>query len=126
MLRDGYVEQVGSPMELYNNPANQFVAGFLGSPPMNFIPGAILGKDEALTVGIRPEDISVASKGGLEATIEHVEQLGGDTNIVTRIKGQRVTARLFGQHILEKGQTVHLTLDDRNLFHFDKAGICKN
>ena len=59
-------------MELYNNPANQFVAAFLGSPPMNFIPGAILGRDEALTVGIRPEDISVASKGGLEATIEHV------------------------------------------------------
>ena len=54
VLRDGRVEQIGSPMELYNNPVNQFVAGFLGSPTMNFIAGKHLGKPTIHTLGIRP------------------------------------------------------------------------
>ena len=65
VLRDGRVEQIGSPMELYNNPVNQFVAGFLGSPAMNFLPGALIGKDQGMTAGIRPEDLYRTDNGPL-------------------------------------------------------------
>ena len=63
VLRDGRVEQVGSPMELYNNPANQFVAGFLGAPSMNFLPADKLGGSAGEQIGIRPEHIRIGGDG---------------------------------------------------------------
>ena len=62
VLNEGRIEQVGAPMQLYNSPANEFVAGFIGSPKMNFIPGERLN-DRARTVGVRPEHISVSHSG---------------------------------------------------------------
>ena len=64
ILHDGRIEQIGSPMELYNNPTNKFVAGFIGSPQMNFIDASKLGKTAAKTIGIRPEHISLNKKKG--------------------------------------------------------------
>ena len=66
VLRDGRVEQVGSPMELYNNPANQFVAGFLGSPAMNFLPAKLLQDGDRNTLGVRPEAWFFDNDGPLE------------------------------------------------------------
>ncbi|NRA98758.1 MAG: ABC transporter ATP-binding protein, partial [Rhodobacteraceae bacterium] len=64
VLKDGYVEQFGTPMELYHHPQTKFVAGFIGSPKMNFIEGGEAGKREAQTIGIRPEHIDVVESGG--------------------------------------------------------------
>jgi multiple sugar transport system ATP-binding protein len=122
VLRDGRVEQVGSPMELYNNPANQFVAGFLGSPAMNFFPAAILDESDGDIMGVRPEDLYLSDKGKLGASVEHVEHLGGDTNVIAQVNGHQITARLFGQHDIDAGQNVRLGFKPDRIFRFDAAG----
>ena len=122
VLRDGRIEQVGSPMELYNDPVNQFVAGFLGSPSMNFFPGKVLG-DSAATLGLRPESIRVASDARIQASVTHVERLGGDTNLLVTLKsGDAVTVRLFGQHGHSVGDTVGLEFTEGDLYRFDETG----
>ncbi len=122
VLRDGRVEQIGSPMELYNNPANQFVAGFLGSPAMNFLPANLLNPDDPRIMGVRPEDIALSSDGQIQASVNHVEHLGGDTNLVVSINDDAATIRLFGQHDIYEDQTLNLTCDPNKVFYFDNAG----
>ncbi len=122
VLRDGRVEQAGSPMELYNNPANQFVAGFLGSPSMNFLPAGFIAKGDDRTIGIRPEDLQLVEEGSLTATVQHVERLGGDTNVIARVDEHKLTARLFGQHSIEQGQTIRLGFSAQRLYYFDAQG----
>ena len=123
VLRDGRIEQVGSPMELYNNPANQFVAGFLGSPAMNFFPASVLGQGAERTVGVRPEDLVVDPTGPLQAKVMHVEHLGGDTNVVLQAADKLpITLRLFGQHDIAYGQTLGLAFPAQKAFYFDAAG----
>ncbi|MEM9427603.1 MAG: ABC transporter ATP-binding protein [Pseudomonadota bacterium] len=122
VLRDGRVEQIGSPMELYNNPVNQFVAGFLGSPAMNFLPAGLLVEGDDRTLGVRPEDLYMADDGALTASVSHVERLGGDTNVIGMVNDLQVTARLFGQHAIEPGQTVSLGLPPDRLYYFHSDG----
>lgn len=122
VLREGCVEQTGSPMELYNNPVNRFVAGFLGSPSMNFFPGDLAGYADDVEVGIRPEHISIDPEGCLQGKVQHVEQLGGDTNIVVLIAGQPLTVRLFGQHKFDEDQLLNLQLNKEYLYLFDRQG----
>ena len=123
VLRDGRVEQVGSPMELYNNPANQFVAGFLGAPSMNFLPADKLGGSPGEQIGIRPEHIRLADDGKLGGTVTHVEKLGGDTNVLVDAgEGEMVTVRLFGQHDIGAGQQIVLQFDEADSFHFNAKG----
>ena len=123
VLRDGRVEQVGSPMALYNDPANQFVAGFLGAPSMNFLPAPMVGGREGETVGIRPEHLVLAAGGPIAGRVEHVEKLGGDTNAIVAVgPGHRLTLRLFGQHEIAAGDQVTLGYDPAHVFRFDAAG----
>jgi multiple sugar transport system ATP-binding protein len=119
VLRDGRIEQVGSPMELYNDPANRFVAGFLGAPSMNFI-----AEGDGNVVGIRPEHIRIGDAGRLAGEIVHVERLGGDTNLLVAIPGaETVTVRLFGQHGAKVGERLGLDWDDARAFRFDADGL---
>ena len=123
VLRDGRVEQVGSPMELYNKPANKFVAGFLGSPAMNFLPASLLTAGDTRVMGLRPEYIYLDESGPLSAKVQHVEQLGGDTNVIATVGDgdeHLVTVRLFGQHAVERDQTLQLGFDRNNLHYFDE------
>ena len=123
VLRDGRIEQIGSPMELYNNPANRFVAGFLGAPSMNFILAGRIG-EQGSVLGIRPEHLRVVDKGRISGTVAHVERLGGDTNILADLgQGDVMTVRLFGQHDHQVGQTIALDFDDRHAFRFDADGL---
>jgi multiple sugar transport system ATP-binding protein len=122
VLRDGRVEQIGSPMELYNNPANRFVAGFLGSPSMNFLPAGLLTEGDSRIMGVRPEDLFLSDDGALRAEVSHVEHLGGDTNVIARVDGHQITARLFGQHRIEEGQGVRLGFEPKSVYHFDADG----
>ncbi|MCV2869996.1 ABC transporter ATP-binding protein [Defluviimonas sp. WL0002] len=122
VLRDGRIEQVGSPMELYNDPANQFVAGFLGSPSMNFLAAGPLGAPGEV-LGIRPEHLGVVAQGPLRGRISHVERLGGDTNLlVTTPQDETVTVRLFGQHDHRMGTEIALDFDRARALSFDAAG----
>ncbi len=122
VLRDGHVEQAGSPMELYNNPVNQFVAGFLGSPAMNFLPADLLAQGDTRTLGVRPEDLRLADDGVISADVQHVERLGGDTNVIAKVGDVQLTARLFGQHSIEQGQSVRMAVAPERLYYFDAEG----
>ncbi|MFO1034001.1 MAG: ABC transporter ATP-binding protein [Hyphomicrobiales bacterium] len=79
VLRDGLVEQVGTPLELYEKPANLFVAGFIGSPKMNFLTGKFADEYKAHTIGIRSEHMEFVSKGGWAGKVIHAEKMGSDT-----------------------------------------------
>ncbi len=123
VLRAGKVEQVGAPMELYNNPANTFVAGFIGSPQMNFLSGGPLGMT-APTVGIRPENLALSRDGGrIAGRVSHVEKLGGETLVYVQAEGQGLlTVRLPGERDWAVDEAVHLTPDEGRLYLFDAEG----
>jgi multiple sugar transport system ATP-binding protein len=123
VLRAGKVEQVGSPMELYNNPANTFVAGFIGSPQMNFLDAAALGLP-AGQAGIRPEHLTLSREAGeLPAEVSHIEKLGGETLVYARNADHGLlTVRLFGEHDYRVSEHVFLTLQRDRMFQFDPDG----
>lgn len=117
VMRDGRIEQDGPPAALYNRPATEFVARFVGTPPMNLLEGAA---GDGRLLGIRPEDIALGP-GGMEAAIETVEYLGADTILACRAGGQRVLVRLAGQSALKAGARVGLTWAPAARHLFDKA-----
>ena len=123
VLNGGRIEQVGAPMELYNNPANAFVAGFIGSPKMNFIDGARLG-ETAATVGVRPEHLDVDPNAGTwKGTVIHAEHLGPDTNLYLDCeKAGLVTVRIFGVYDAEPGATLYATPQPGKVYRFDAEG----
>jgi multiple sugar transport system ATP-binding protein len=123
VLNAGRVEQTGRPMELYNDPANVFVAGFIGSPQMNFLDAAALGQP-GKTLGVRPEHLAISRETGtIPGTISHVEHLGGETNVYIRTDPHGLlTVRRFGEHAYTVDETVHLTPDPARRFHFDTDG----
>ncbi len=123
VLQDGYVEQIGAPMELYNDPDNMFVAGFIGSPAMNFLDARLLDMPaEVATIGLRPEAISLGSEGPISGKVSHLEHLGADTNVYLHVDGKLLTVRLFGQQDFEVGSTVHLQFAPDAVYRFDKDG----
>ncbi len=140
VMHDGRIEQIGAPLELYDNPANLFVAGFIGSPAMNFIEGTISGggspgvvagggitlplrsspaggRGRAVIYGIRPEHLELADDGA-EATVVVVEPTGSETQVVTKLNGHDFIAVFRERHDLRPGQTVRLRprLDMVHLF----------
>lgn len=123
VMRDGRIEQIGSPLELYNTPVNQFVAGFLGSPTINFIPAKSVGFEGAAVIGVRPQYLRKTSPGRLSGRVEHFERLGSDTHVLVDIaQEQSLVVRLAGQHEFTRGQTIHLDFDDVDVMLFDEAG----
>ena len=114
LLRDGRIEQVGSPEELYARPATAFTASFIGAPPMNLLR---LNGSGALT-GVRPEDIRLEGTG-LEARVESVEYLGADTLVAARAGGELVMVRVSGRAAVRCGDTVHAAWDPQHEHHFD-------
>jgi multiple sugar transport system ATP-binding protein len=121
VLRDGRVEQVGSPMDLYNNPVNRFVAGFLGSPAMNFLTKVQGIGPVGATLGIRPEHLRLSDDGPIRGQVTHVERLGSDTNLLVRSTAdEALTVRLFGQHSAQVGDAVTLDFDRSAAFFFDR------
>ena len=124
VLNAGRIEQFGSPMELYRNPANRFVAGFIGSPKMNFVDGAEAAKHGAAAIGVRPEHLLLSkSEGAWRGTIGVAEHLGSDTFVHVHVDGLgQMTARTEGEKDLRPGETVYLTPDPARIYRFDKQG----
>ena len=120
VLQGGRVEQVGSPMDLYNDPDNLFVAGFIGSPAMNFLDAKLFDLPaEVKTVGLRPESISLADTGQISGKVSHLEHLGADTNVYVKIGEGLITVRILGQEEYQVGTTVHLDFATDDMFLFD-------
>ncbi|MER8742509.1 ABC transporter ATP-binding protein [Mesorhizobium sp. M1004] len=123
VLNAGQIEQIGGPMELYNSPANEFVAGFIGSPKMNFIDGARLG-ETAKTIGVRPEHLTVDPRSGAwKGTVVHAEHLGADTNLYLDCeKAGLITVRIFGVYDAEPGATLYATPEPGKTYRFGADG----
>ncbi len=124
VLNKGRIEQVGSPLELYNQPRNLFVAGFIGSPKMNFVNGVEATKLGAATVGVRPEHIELSRDKGLwQGTVSIAEHLGSDTFLHIRTDGiGPITARVDGEMKLDHGDIVWLSPAPDKIYRFDENG----
>lgn len=126
VLQAGVIEQVGSPLELYRQPKNLFVAGFIGSPKMNFITGADAKKHEAHTIGIRPEHIDIVSSGGVwQGKVGVAEHLGSDTFLHVHETGlaETITVRAVGDVSFNYGDQISLSPRQTELHRFDSAGL---
>ncbi|MGR3662965.1 MAG: ABC transporter ATP-binding protein [Paracoccaceae bacterium] len=124
VLNDGDIEQVGTPMDLYERPASKFVAGFIGSPRMNFINGTIAPDFGASVYGIRPEHVMISRESGTwKGRVKLNEALGSDTfvHVETETAGT-INVRLPGTEKMQIGDTVWLTPDEANAHLFDGDG----
>ena len=127
VLKAGVIEQVGSPMEVYSQPNNKFVAGFIGSPKMNFLEGSEADKYNTHTIGVRPEHISISStKGQLLGIVGVVEHLGSDTYLHVSCENskEQMIVRADANNDFKYGDTIHLTLDVKNIHRFNNQGHC--
>ena len=125
VLQGGRIEQVGSPLDLYHAPCNVFVAGFIGSPRMNFISGAEAARHGASTIGIRPEHLAISSEEGTwQGRVGIAEHLGSETFLHVHLAEDQgtFTVRAGGDVDLGHDETVHLTPDASRIHRFDAAG----
>ena len=152
VLRAGLVEQIGSPTELYDRPANTFVAGFIGSPKMNFLPAKVEGADatslrlshpafegqslvlshprsntlrpgDIVTVGLRPEHIRIGTGHPmLNLTLDFAENLGGSTQVYARTPAEQVTIVVNGRPDVTQGETISADIDHAHIYLFTADG----
>jgi len=147
VMRDGRVEQTGSPLELYDHPVNRFVAGFIGSPAMNFLPGVLRRANGSARVefgdglwlpappqastaqdgqqvlyGTRPEHMQLASGDeGVATEVVVVEPTGADTQVFSKLAGVQVTSMFRERHDFRPGETIRLRPDPVRAHLFDAA-----
>ena len=137
LLREGRVEQDGAPAELYARPATVFTARFIGTPPMNVLtladragagvvagtdgPPVLSGPGAGLLLGVRPEDIALAARGGLDAVVSTIEYLGADSVVSCAVKGQTIAVRAPRRVELPLGTRIHLTWAKDAAHVFDAA-----
>jgi multiple sugar transport system ATP-binding protein len=139
VMHDGHIEQIGAPLELYDNPQNQFVAGFIGSPSMNFLNGTLKGgvvetasgaklpvskvpassDGRAVTYGVRPEHFTIADDG-VDAEVIVVEPTGSETQLVAKMAGHDVVAIFRERYDFKPGQKVKLKPQANVVHLFDK------
>ncbi|MEM6578860.1 MAG: sn-glycerol-3-phosphate ABC transporter ATP-binding protein UgpC [Pseudomonadota bacterium] len=124
VMNAGVADQIGAPLDVYANPTTEFVAGFIGSPPTNFIDATLVG-GQAGRIGVRPEHISLAASGNLTATVGYSEALGAETLVHLRsADGSQITVRQeAGLPIPDEGETRHLAWAEENIMHFDANGL---
>ncbi len=132
VLRAGKVEQVGAPLDLYNRPVNTFVAGFIGSPRMNFLPVALLAPDASgrlvpvgtHTIGLRPEHARIADDGPIAMLVSQVEQLGSTSLLHGKVGHDTPFEMVLdGQTTIRGGDTVRLGLPAQQVHCFDSDGL---
>jgi multiple sugar transport system ATP-binding protein len=142
VMRDGRVEQIGAPLDLYDNPVNTFVAGFIGSPAMNFVHGRIeagpngavfaadggarlpLGERQVepgrtVTYGIRPEHIDIGP-GGVPARVSVLEPTGSETQVFAKVGKDSLDAVVKDRIGAQPGEEVSFMIDTRRVHLFDR------
>lgn len=119
VLNNGDIQQVDTPDEIYNNPENTFVAGFVGSPQMNFIEGKDIGLDENILYGVRPEKMTKPD-GDIKLTVDVdiSEMLGSEKIVYFNIGDKKCSAKLESD--FEIGKTIDLSINKSDLYKFDK------
>lgn len=138
VMRDGTVEQVGAPLDLYDRPVNRFVAGFIGSPAMNILDGAMTdagftltdgtllpfaqGARTAVACGLRPEHVALRGDG-IEVEAVVVESAGAETQVAARIGGQPLVVLLRERMDIRPGQKLHVTAAPAHVHLFDGDGV---
>ena len=149
VLKDGEIQQVATPRELYEQPENLFVAGFIGTPPMNLFEGACVPvngvlhikigdalfplpeqtaerlrrKDyinQEIVIGIRGEDIRLAADGAMESKVEIYEMLGDHVYLYFTYNGQKVSVRVPADTTVQREDIVRVTFDMEKIHLFDK------
>ena len=138
VINNGVIEQLGTPIEIYNNPKSLFVAGFIGSPQMNFIDGELKNnklsaedfeiKDVKsdyngnVVLGVRPEHLSQSDNGLINLNVDLVEQLGSDNLVYGQLKDKKdFCYRCPGNQTIEKGSKLKLDIQNNNYVIFDKS-----
>ena len=145
VMKDGRIEQAGRPLDLYDYPANMFVAGFIGSPAMNFLPGVVVRSDNAahveladgtrielpgnsparhgqtVTFGTRPEHLALAREGGIPVQVVAVEPTGADTFVACRHQGVDVAAVFRERYDFPPGSMIQLRPDTARSHLFDAS-----
>ncbi|WP_024593640.1 MULTISPECIES: ABC transporter ATP-binding protein [unclassified Pseudoalteromonas] len=121
----GIIEQVGTPLELYKNPVNKFVAGFIGSPKMNFIDAPQNEDANVSCIGIRPEHITLSTEQGTWAgTVGVIEHLGSESFLHINIEGKgTVTVKADGDCPLKYGDSIYLSVPADKVLKFDNNGL---
>jgi multiple sugar transport system ATP-binding protein len=138
VFNKGHLQQVGAPLELYQRPANRFVAGFLGSPGMNFVPGKVVGTElvsaglrmqgpdgvqaldgQELVWAVRPQACTLAADGELPGVVDAVERLGSDGFVYVKTDAGLVAARFEGQAQVKVGENVRVHVPREALYLFD-------
>ncbi len=124
VLQAGRIEQVGSPLDLYHKPRNRFVAGFIGSPKMNFIEGAEAARHDAAAIGIRPEHLSLSkTEGDWKGTVGVAEHLGSDTFLHLNVDDiGAMTARASGEFDVSHGDRIFLSPRADKIHRFGADG----
>ena len=118
VMNGGHVEQFGTPEEVYHTPASTFVAGFIGSPPMNLLKNAPNGKP-GLILGIRPEHIDLVESGGVDFHVHTVELLGAERLLYGKVNGEDVTVRIEeGKPYPKVGTTTQISARPERLHWF--------
>ena len=143
VLRDGHVAQIGTPLELYDKPANAFVAEFIGSPSMNMLDATLARRDggvwaeiggahfslggradaedgRPVKLGVRPENLLPADEG-LPAEVAVVEQTGSETHIILRAGGSELTTVLRDRREFKPGQQIYLRPESNAVHLFDPS-----
>ncbi len=140
VMNGGRVEQIGSPLELYDRPANQFVAGFIGSPAMNFLPGivehsgfrvedgslwplpdtAANANGRPLLYGVRPEHLQLTQEGGVPLTVQVVEPTGSETQVYGKLGGLGVLGAFRERIAARPGEPLNVTADPALVHLFDR------
>jgi multiple sugar transport system ATP-binding protein len=121
VLRDGKLEQVGTPADLYDNPNSTFVAGFIGSPKMNFLTGKFASDEGCTTLGVRSEHIEVVPNGRWTGQVVHAEDLGSDNYLFVEMgSDEPLIVRQPGKLQIKEGTTV--SLNPLHLHRFDANG----
>ena len=144
VMHDGRIEQIGTPLELYDHPSNLFVAQFIGSPAMNVVEGTVRrgggaahveaaggvrwplpqgpGADgQAVAYGIRPEHLTFGRNGGVPGEIVVVEPTGAETEFVVQVGQEHIDMRIHGRPTVNPGDKVALDIDPSNVHVFDKT-----
>ena len=138
VINNGIIEQLGTPIEIYDNPKSLFVAGFIGSPQMNFLDGNLKNKtlsaegfeikdinsdhEGEVTLGIRPEHLSQSENALINLKVDLVEQLGSDNLVYGQLKVRKdFCYRCPGNQTIEKGSNLRLNIENNKYYIFDKS-----
>ena len=126
VMKDGQIQQLGTPEQVYNEPANTFVASFIGNPPMNLVPPSIFQLEtDASLVGIRPEHLIISDQkpGSITGTISARQNTGADSFLTGEFKECEITVRASADSVLNVGDTIELIPNPENLHFFNQTGV---